>query len=152
MLKQKKFLPQRTDLLNLPPPSIPLTMRPAKLPSHRPELRIKRIHEPVTASDGYRVLVDRLWPRGISRERAALDLWLKEIAPSPALRQWFAHDPAKFAEFRLHYLQELALCEAPVALLLAQLQHGPVTLLYAARDPLCNHARVLLECLDARRA
>lgn len=70
-------------------------------------IAIKRIYEEPTASDGYRVLVDRLWPRGMTKERAALDLWLKDVAPSPLLRKWFSHDPAKFAEFRMRYIAEL---------------------------------------------
>lgn len=107
-------------------------------------LVIKRIYAPAEPEDGYRVLVDRLWPRGVSRERAALDLWMKDIAPSPALRTWFGHDPARFSEFRHRYIAELdANAEAVGALLAVCGRPGAVTLLYAAKDPSVNHALVL---------
>src|SRR4051794_20919599 len=100
--------------------------------SHR--LSIKRIYEPAAAGDGQRVLVDRLWPRGMSKDAAALDLWLKEIAPSRELLKWFGHDPARWQEFRLRYRAELDGNEAAVAQLLRLLENGDVTLLYGARD------------------
>jgi uncharacterized protein YeaO (DUF488 family) len=109
--------------------------------------RLKRVYEPRAAADGTRVLVERLWPRGIRKEDPRLDLWLKEIAPSPALRSWFAHDPAKWSEFRRRYRAELAGNAAAVARLRALLAAGPVTLVYAARDEQHNSARVLLEWL-----
>lgn len=113
----------------------------------------KRIYEPADEGDGYRVLVDRLWPRGVSRERAHLDCWLKSIAPSDETRERFCHDPAKFDEFRAAYLAELAL-NANVVDELRDLEHahGKVTLLYGARDAEHNQAVVLLEVLGRKRA
>lgn len=100
--------------------------------------------------DGYRVLVDRLWPRGLSKEKAALDVWLKEIAPSPELRTWFGHDPKRFNEFSVRYEQELAHNPA-VEKLRAIISGNPqVTLLYAAHDTEVNHAKVLLTFLTAK--
>jgi uncharacterized protein YeaO (DUF488 family) len=110
------------------------------------ELRIKRIYEPPAANDGARVLVDRLWPRGIRKQDAAVTLWLKEIAPSPELRKWFNHDPVRLQEFGRRYRAELGHNSA-VDQLEELLINGPVTLLYAARDPACNHARVLADYL-----
>lgn len=111
-------------------------------------VQIKRIYTPPAAGDGCRVLVDRLWPRGISKEKARLDFWLKEVAPSTTLRRWFAHDPAKWAEFRKKYLQELKDQPGALQLLREQVRKGPVTLLYAARDEVHNEAEVLRELLS----
>ncbi|RAM35517.1 DUF488 domain-containing protein [Arthrobacter globiformis] len=111
---------------------------------------IKRIYEEPAADDGCRVLVDRLWPRGVSKERAQLELWLKEVAPSPPLRQEFAHMQERFEDFRAQYEDELAGNPAVDQLLELAARHGKLTLLYAARDPEVNHARVLLEFLAAR--
>lgn len=108
---------------------------------------IKRIYEEPADDDGCRVLVDRLWPRGVSKERARLELWLKEIAPSPPLRKEFAHMQERFEDFRAQYEDELASNPAVDQLRELAAQHGKVTLLYAARDPEVNHARVLLEFL-----
>lgn len=108
---------------------------------------IKRIYEDPADDDGCRVLVDRLWPRGVSKERARLELWLKEIAPSPPLRKEFAHMQERFEDFRAQYEDELASNPAVDQLLALAAQQGKVTLLYAARDPDVNHARVLLEFL-----
>src|SRR3569833_87129 len=109
--------------------------------------RIKRIYEPSSSTDGTRVLVDRLWPRGVKKANAHIDAWMKDVAPSPALRQWFQHDPERFDAFRKRYLSELKNYAA-----LADLRkHGKaktVTLLYAAHDPLINHARVLQAALS----
>jgi uncharacterized protein YeaO (DUF488 family) len=105
----------------------------------------KRIYEEPSGDDGCRVLVDRLWPRGVSKERAHLDLWLKEIAPSPPLRTEFAHMKERFADFRRTYLAELAQNPAVDTLLELARGHGRLTLLYAAKDPEVNHARVLQE-------
>jgi uncharacterized protein YeaO (DUF488 family) len=111
--------------------------------------QIKRVYDPVAADDGQRVLVDRLWPRGLRKTDAHLDLWMKEIAPSTALRSWFDHDPDKFAEFSTRYRKELAGLEALGAL--RQLgKKGKITLLYAAHDPKVNHATVLLSVLKGR--
>ncbi|KAB7789032.1 DUF488 domain-containing protein [Bifidobacterium leontopitheci] len=107
-------------------------------------IRVKRIYDEPEPDDGCRILVDRLWPRGMSRERAALDLWLKDIAPSPELRKWFGHDPARFAEFAERYRAELdANVETVDALREIITAHDTVTLLYAAKNPLVNHAVVL---------
>jgi uncharacterized protein YeaO (DUF488 family) len=110
-------------------------------------IRIKRVYEPPDASDGTRVLVDRLWPRGLRKENAALACWLKEIAPSPELRKWFGHDPERYAEFARRYRTELASNTEEVARLEDLVKQGPVTLLYAAHDEEHNQARVLAEYL-----
>lgn len=110
-------------------------------------LRIKRIYEEPSGDDGQRVLVDRLWPRGVRRETAALSHWLKDIAPSPGLRKWFDHDPARWTEFKIRYRLELAAKEAVVGQLVRLLETGDVTLLYAARDPTFNHAAALADYL-----
>lgn len=112
--------------------------------------RIKRIYAEAGSDDGSRVLVDRLWPRGVARQTAALDLWLKDIAPSPSLRGWFAHDPARFQEFRKRYRAELDANPEAVAQLCALAKDGDVTLLYGARDPHVNQAAVLADYLAER--
>ena len=106
---------------------------------------LKRVYDAASPNDGTRVLVDRLWPRGLTKERAKLDLWLKDIAPSPALRTWFAHDPERWDEFKVQYVAELNQAPHPVAQLRALIKAGPVTLLYAAKSEVYNHARVLLD-------
>ena len=108
----------------------------------------KRIYEEPADDDGFRVLVDRLWPRGISKGRARLDLWLKEIAPSAPLRTEFAHMQERFADFRDQYEAELENNPAVATLHELAQKHQRVTLLYGARDPQLNHARVLLEFLQ----
>ena len=110
---------------------------------HGIDIKIKRVYEPLDSDDGARVLVDRLWPRGLRKENAALTLWLKEIAPSQELRKWFGHDPARWAEFRRRYRAELAHNDKAVARLADLSQRGPLTLLYAAHDTEHNHAIVL---------
>lgn len=113
--------------------------------------KLKRIYETAAPADGTRVLVDRLWPRGLKKEGAQLDLWLKEIAPSPALRIWFGHDPQKFDAFAEAYRGELE--DNPAVAELRQLaRKGTVTLLYAARDEAVNHAVVLRDYLEQKRA
>jgi len=107
---------------------------------------LKRVYDPREASDGFRVLVDRLWPRGLTKEKAALDLWAKEIAPSTELREEFNHRPEKFAEFKKHYRLELSKNPA-LAAFRKELNRRKVTLLFAARDPKINHAAVLAEYL-----
>lgn len=114
-----------------------------------PSVRIKRIYAPPTPDDGVRVLVDRLWPRGVTRAAAALDHWSREIAPSPALRTWFGHAPSRFAEFGDRYRRELDANIDPVAALCALIRGGTVTLLYAAHDERINHAAILAEYLEA---
>ncbi len=113
-------------------------------------VRIKRIYAPPAAEDGYRLLVDRLWPRGLTREKAAIDDWRKDLAPSSGLRQWFAHDPGRWAEFQSRYRAELEDRSALVDSLLQQLRDGSVTLLFAARDEVHNHAAVLRDFLHER--
>jgi uncharacterized protein YeaO (DUF488 family) len=113
-------------------------------------VQIKRIYEPTEPSDGFRVLVDRLWPRGISKERAALDLWMKEIAPSPELRLWFGHDPERWTEFQSRYRAELKEHDSDIAELRSHAHKGTVTLLFGARDVEHNEAVVLKEVLAAR--
>jgi len=109
------------------------------------KVAIKRVYEQPETSDGKRILVDRLWPRGLSKEKAQLALWLKEVAPSDELRRWFGHDPEKFAEFRSRYKAELSSGAAKEKLdeLRALAQQEPVTLLFAARDTAHNNAVVL---------
>lgn len=114
--------------------------------------RIRRIYDEPAADDGSRVLVDRLWPRGVSKEKAALDEWLKDIAPSPELRDWFGHKPERFEEFSARYSAELDENRETVKHLRdLEKAHGTVTLLYAAHDPHINHASVLLGYLDQQR-
>lgn len=112
-------------------------------------IRLKRAYAPVDAGDGIRILVDRLWPRGIRKDRAAIDHWMKDIAPSTALRQWFGHDPAKWAEFRRRYAAELSGKPELLAELRALIAAGPVTLVYAAHDEVHNDAVMLREYLLA---
>jgi uncharacterized protein YeaO (DUF488 family) len=110
--------------------------------------RIKRIYEQPSEGDGYRVLVDRLWPRGVSKKDARLDEWCKEIAPSTELRKWFDHDPEKFEEFANWYKGELTQKEKLVSHLLDVAATQQVTLLYAAKDEKHNHALVLKQFLN----
>jgi uncharacterized protein YeaO (DUF488 family) len=107
---------------------------------------IKRVYDPPERSDGFRVLVDRLWPRGLTKEKAALDLWAKDIAPSTALREEFNHRPEKFAEFKKHYRLELSKNPA-LAAFCQELKRPKVTFLFGARDAKINHAAVLAEYL-----
>lgn len=113
--------------------------------------RLKRAYDAVGPDDGIRILVDRLWPRGVSKEDAHIDLWCKEIAPSPALRKWFNHEPEKWELFRARYLAELENQTEWVAQLRAQAIKGSVTLVYGAKDGEHNHALVLKEFLMKRR-
>ena len=108
---------------------------------------IKRVYEPSSADDGFRVLVDRLWPRGVSRERAALDLWLKEIAPSTELRVWFDHQQDRFPEFVRRYTAELDANPAVEQLRESIAAHPVTTLLFGAKSPTLNEAAVLAEYL-----
>ena len=109
---------------------------------------IKRIYVEPAYDDGCRVLVDRLWPRGVSKDRAQLQLWLKEVAPSPPLRTEFAHMQERFTDFRAAYEAELETNPAVQTLRDLAAEHGKVSLLFGARDPETNHARVLLEFLQ----
>lgn len=111
------------------------------------DVRLKRAYEPATSSDGYRVLIDRLWPRGVSRERADLDEWDRELPPSAELREWFGHEPGRFAEFRRRYIEELRAHRARLTDLRRRARDGTLTLVYSARDTEHNDAVVLAEVL-----
>ena len=111
-------------------------------------IKLKRIYDPPIPDDGRRVLVDRLWPRGIAKDAARLDDWLKEIAPSDELRKWFGHDPAKWEEFRERYRSELQSHQEQLAELRAAANKRTVTLLYAAKDEEHNNAVVLEEMIN----
>jgi uncharacterized protein YeaO (DUF488 family) len=113
-------------------------------------VKLKRAYEAATTGDGRRILVDRLWPRGVSKAEAALDDWDKDVAPSPALRQWFGHDPARWPEFRSRYAAELREDPEPVERLRAVAREAPVTLIYAAHDSAHTHALVLRDVLLGR--
>jgi uncharacterized protein YeaO (DUF488 family) len=112
-----------------------------------PTVRTKRIYEEAGPEDGRRVLIDRIWPRGVSRERAAIDEWAKDLAPSDGLRRWFGHDPGRFAEFRRRYREELAARPDRLAELRHAAEAAPLTLVYAARDSDHSNAVVLAELL-----
>lgn len=117
--------------------------------------RIKRVYDAPAPNDGWRVLVDRLWPRGVTHERAQLDDWVKQVAPSPALRKWWDHDPQRFDEFSARYREELQddVHRTAVDDLIEHAQgHSAVTLLYGAHDPNVNHALVLRDDLEQRAA
>ncbi len=111
-------------------------------------IAVKRAYEPPAPQDGLRVLVERLWPRGLSKQRAKIDLWLKDIAPSTELRQWFAHDPTRWEEFQRRYRAELREKRDLIKLLRKPSREGRVTLVYAARDEARNNAVVLKEVLE----
>lgn len=113
-------------------------------------IRLKRIYEPASNEDGTRILVDRLWPRGITKEEAKLDQWNREITPSGSLRTWFGHDPERWAEFSHRYREELAGHPDALDELRRQAREGPVTLLYAAKDEGHTHAIVLRNVLLGR--
>ncbi len=114
-------------------------------------IRIRRVYEPAQPGEGERVLVDRLWPRGMTKQRAGLDDWCRDAAPSPALRKWFGHDPKRWAVFRRKYATELREHPAQLEAIRTKSRAGPVTLLYGARDPRINHAIVLRDLLLRRR-
>jgi len=111
------------------------------------DIRLKRAYEPPARSDGYRILIDRLWPRGVSRERADLDEWERELPPSTELRQWFGHDPSRFDEFRRRYIEELRLERGRLTELRRRARSGTLTIVYSARDTEHNDAVVLAEVL-----
>jgi uncharacterized protein YeaO (DUF488 family) len=117
----------------------------------RMDVRLKRAYEPAAGFDGYRVLIDRIWPRGISREEAHLDEWAAELAPSSGLRRWFDHDPARFEEFRRRYSDELAAQNDKLRELRRRARAGTLTLIYGARDTEHNDAVVLAEILRRGR-
>jgi uncharacterized protein YeaO (DUF488 family) len=117
-------------------------------PKNDPVFILKRAYDPPASEDGFRVLVERLWPRGLKKADAALDLWLKEIAPSTELRQWFSHDPAKWEEFCRRYWAELAQHPDAVNLLKEKLRQGRVTLVYGSKDEAHNAAVALKKYLE----
>jgi uncharacterized protein YeaO (DUF488 family) len=110
-------------------------------------VRLKRAYEPAESSDGYRVLIDRLWPRGVSREQAKLDEWERELPPSTELREWFGHEPSRFEEFRRRYIEELRYERPRLTELRRRARNGTLTLVYSARDTEHNDAVVLAEVL-----
>ncbi len=111
------------------------------------KILVKRVYEPAADSDGFRVLVDRLWPRGVSKAEAKLDLWLKDISPSMTLRTWFNHEPARWEEFQRRYRAELKGKPALLSMIIEQAKAGPVTLLYSAKDERHNQAVALRKFL-----
>jgi uncharacterized protein YeaO (DUF488 family) len=114
-------------------------------------VKLKRAYEPPAAGDGTRILIDRLWPRGVKKSDAAIDQWLKEIAPSTSLRKWFGHDPERWPEFRRRYADEIRQNPQNLETLRALAQRGPVTLVFSARDETHNDAVVLRDFLLGRR-
>jgi uncharacterized protein YeaO (DUF488 family) len=115
------------------------------------DVQLKRAYEKASRGDGVRVLVDRLWPRGVTKEAAAVDHWFKELAPSAGLRKWFGHDPARWALFRRRYTSEIRAHPEPLKALRSLARKGPVTLVYAAHDEMHNDAVVLRNVLLGRR-
>jgi uncharacterized protein YeaO (DUF488 family) len=111
------------------------------------DIRLKRAYEPAVPSDGYRVLIDRLWPRGLSREHAKLDEWDRDLAPSAQLRRWFGHEPSRFDDFRRRYIEELRDQRPRLAALRRRAREGTLTLVYSAHDAEHNDAVVLAEVL-----
>ncbi|MDB5576775.1 MAG: hypothetical protein JWR80_1951 [Bradyrhizobium sp.] len=111
------------------------------------KVTLKRVYEAASKTDATRVLVDRLWPRGVSKQKASIHVWMKEIAPSTELRKWFGHDPERWQEFRAFYRKELRGNKTTVAEMRALMKAGKVTLVFGAADPQHNHALVLAEFL-----
>lgn len=111
-------------------------------------IRTKRVYEAGEKADGFRVLVDRVWPRGVSKKTAAIDLWMREVAPSTELRKWFGHDPERWAEFRKRYRDELLSNRDLLDQLHVHAREGPLTLIYSAKDEQHNQAVVLKEMLE----
>ena len=111
------------------------------------QIHIKRVYDSPQQSDGVRILIDRLWPRGLSKDRAKLDAWVKQLAPSDELRRWYGHDPRRFAEFHRRYLGELAAQDEALAELRARARGNSLTLLTATRELDLSHAQVLREVL-----
>jgi uncharacterized protein YeaO (DUF488 family) len=111
-------------------------------------IQIKRVYKEPVSGDGKRILIDRLWPRGLSKEKASIDLWLKTVAPSTELRQWFNHDPIKWEEFKKRYSDELYKNKEAVLELMSQIKREKVTIVYGAKDEEHNDAVVIKEFLD----
>ena len=113
-------------------------------------LKLKRAYDPATATDGTRILVERLWPRGLSKAKVHVDAWLKDVAPSTNLRKWFGHDPQKWLQFRQRYFRELDARPDAWEPILSKARRGRVTLIYSSHDPLHNNAVALQEYLQAQ--
>ena len=113
------------------------------------KIGIKRVYEKPAKEDGHRILVDRLWPRGLTKEKARIDFWAKNLAPSTELRQWYGHDPAKWVEFKSRYYAELQANPKLLQELLTQARRGPVTFLYSSKEERLNNAVALKEYLEA---
>ena len=113
-------------------------------------LRMKRVYDPAAVADGQRILVDRLWPRGLSKAKAKVDEWLKDIAPTTELRRWFAHDPAKWPEFERRYKRELRAHRTLIGDIARRAMRGPITIVFAARDEDHNDAVVLATLIRSR--
>jgi uncharacterized protein YeaO (DUF488 family) len=128
-------------------PSAEVSFGASKVMSVAMTIRLKRVYEEPTAADGERTLVDRLWPRGLTKERARVDVWVKDVAPSTELRKWFGHDPSRWAEFQRRYRAELKGNPHGVAELRDAMKKGTVTLVFGAKDEQHNEAVVLLEWL-----
>jgi uncharacterized protein YeaO (DUF488 family) len=114
-------------------------------------LKTKRIYEEPDKGDGFRILVDRLWPRGVSKDRARIDLWLKEVAPSDTVRKWFGHDRTRWPEFKSRYFKELANNKEAVESIVEKASKGAVTLLFGAKDEECNNAIALQEFIEQKK-
>jgi uncharacterized protein YeaO (DUF488 family) len=113
-------------------------------------IKIKRIYDTPKPDDGIRILVDRLWPRGLSKEKARVDLWLKEIAPSNELRKWYGHDPKKWAEFKKRYFKDLDMKRELVNQIVQKTKEGDVTLLYSSKEEKLNNAAAVKEYIEKR--
>jgi uncharacterized protein YeaO (DUF488 family) len=113
-------------------------------------IRIKRVYDPSSPQDGLRILVDRLWPRGLSKEKAKVDLWLREIAPSNELRKWYGHEPDKWTEFKKKYLKEIEEKKAEFELLRKKARQGTVTFLFSSREEKLNNAAALKEFVESK--
>jgi uncharacterized protein YeaO (DUF488 family) len=120
----------------------------SRVPAHN--VTVKRVYEPPAPDDGFRVLVDRLWPRGLSKDTAAFDEWMKDIAPSAELRRWFGHDPVRWNEFRQRYAEEVGQHQDVLDDLRKRARHGPITLVYSARDETHNNAVALRDLILER--
>jgi uncharacterized protein YeaO (DUF488 family) len=119
--------------------------------AHAVRISLKRAYEPPARADGCRILVERLWPRGLTKQKAKIDLWAKDAAPSTELRRWFGHDPERWAEFKRRYFEELGAWEDAVEPIRARVRAGRVTFVFASREPRFNNAVALKEYLDRRR-
>jgi uncharacterized protein YeaO (DUF488 family) len=118
----------------------------------RTRIRIKRVYDAPDAGDGQRILVDRLWPRGLTKEKAKINYWAKDIAPSNELRKWYGHEPGKWEEFKKRYFAELGGSKTAVDDLLEQMGEGPVTFVYSSTERVINNAEALKTFLEAKKA